>query len=172
MHCVKCLYCGKTFDAETEDFVKPNSNRYAHAACYQLKQEEENKKNELIDYIVKLFDLKTPGPVIYRQIKNYKTNPEYNYTDDGILKALKYFYEIKKGDKSKANAQLGIVPYIYNEAQEYFNSLEIINKLNAEVLKKNEFKYEVEKVTIPSPQRHEQKRNLFSFLDEEVTDGE
>ena len=171
---VKCLYCGKTFDKDKEEFIKPNSTRYAHTACYEKHQAEEQAKNkskdDLINYITKLFNLKGPGPVINKELKTFRT--ENGYTDEGILNALKYFYEIKKGDKTKANNHLGIVPFIYNEAQEYFNSLDRINRLNEEILKKNKFEYTVEKVSIPSPQRHEQKRNLFSFLDEEVTDGQ
>lgn len=170
MHCVKCLYCGKTFDIETEDFIKPNTTRYAHVDCYEKHQQEIQKQQNLTDYIIKLFDLKTTGPVINKEIKKYKS--EYGYTEEGILNALKYFYEIKKGDKSKANEHLGIVPYVYADAQEYFNSIDRINKLNKEILKKNKFEYEKETIIIPVPQRKERKRDLFSFLDEEVTDGE
>ena len=173
MHYVKCLYCNRTFDADTEEYVKPNSNRYAHKACYDVYLQNEKDKEELIDYITQLFELKSPGPVIYKQLKTFRSDPAYGYSNKGILNALKYFYEVKKGNKEKANAQLGIVPYIYDEAQKYYENIERANKVNQQVLN-NGFKYniEVDTVTIPSPQRNVRKRNLFSFLDEEVTDGE
>lgn len=36
-HSVKCLYCGKNFYKEDEPYVKPRSNRYAHAKCAEEK---------------------------------------------------------------------------------------------------------------------------------------
>ena len=39
-HIVKCPFCGQSFDANSEEFVKIG-RRYAHANCY--KQAEENK---------------------------------------------------------------------------------------------------------------------------------
>ena len=54
---------------------------------------------------------------IRKQIKQYRE--EYNYTYSGIRKALIYHYEIKGGDKSKANGGIGIVPYVYENAYNY-----------------------------------------------------
>jgi hypothetical protein len=60
-------------------------------------------------------------PRIRTQIKNYLTN--YNYTYSGILKALKYFYEIKGNSTEKANEGIGIVPYCYQDAYNYYFSI-------------------------------------------------
>lgn len=49
---VKCFYCGQSFDRNFEQYVKPNSCRYAHATCY-LREKELNPKKipdlEIVD---------------------------------------------------------------------------------------------------------------------------
>ena len=173
VHFVKCLYCDRTFDADEEKFVKPNKTRYAHFDCYQVVKKEEEDREELREYIKKIFNLENLGPVINKQIKSYTQDTAYGYTTKGIYYALKYFYEIKGNDTSKANNKLGIVPYVYDEAQKYFDNIDRANEINQKIFD-NGFKYniEVEEVRIPSPHRQERKRDLFSFLDEEVNDGQ
>ena len=49
---------------------------------------------------------------------------DYEYSDTGILMALKYWYGVKKNPVEKAvGSGLGIVPYIYDEAQAYYKNL-------------------------------------------------
>ena len=36
-----------------------------------------------------------------------------------MLLALKYFYEIKKGDINKSQGGIGIIPYVLDEAKEF-----------------------------------------------------
>lgn len=45
---------------------------------------------------------------------------DYNYTYSGILRTLKYVFEVKNGDLSKANGGIGIVPWKYQEAYNYY----------------------------------------------------
>ena len=58
-------------------------------------------------------------PRIQKQIKEYIE--EYGFTKDGILKALQWWYDVKKnpiGDLK--NKTIGIVPYIYDkDVKEY-----------------------------------------------------
>lgn len=168
MHYVKCLYCDRTFDADKERYVKPNKTRYAHIECYELVQEKEQYKSQLIHYIQDLFKMPKVTSIIYKQINSYLEDPQYGYTYQGILNSLKYFYEVKKGDVSKANNRLGIVPYVYDEAQEYFENINSTNEKNKQIMSQmNSYNTETIDITIPSPQRVERKRNLFTFLDEE-----
>ena len=48
-HMVKCLYCGKYFDASTEPFIKPSAKRYAHKKCGEetSSKEEKEKKDKI-----------------------------------------------------------------------------------------------------------------------------
>ena len=51
MHRVKCLYCGTTFDRDSEAYAQIGKRRYAHASC-ALRECEKNKnleKPQIID---------------------------------------------------------------------------------------------------------------------------
>ena len=60
-----------------------------------------------------------------KQIKEYKQEGK---TSENILKALEYWYDIKKNSIEQANGGIGIVGYIYKEALDYFNNKERIQK--------------------------------------------
>lgn len=51
---------------------------------------------------------------------------EYQYTYSGMLKALVYFYEVKGNNKNKANGGIGIIPFIYKDAYNYYYNLWMI----------------------------------------------
>lgn len=91
---------------------------------------------------------------------------EYNFSYTGILKALIYFFEIKGNDIDKANDGIGIVPYIYKDAYNYYYSLWIAKQKNIDKDISN-FIPKVKQITIKRPVRKERKRKLFTFLDEE-----
>lgn len=95
------------------------------ASCREVVIHEE--KVELADYICKLFGLKQTGPNINQQIKTFVfKHPLYTYK--GMLWALKYFYEVRNGKKERSNEMVGIIPYVYEAAQLYYQDIE--NKSN------------------------------------------
>ena len=166
-HFVICKYCGETFDRDTTPFVAVGSRRYAHKECgekYEVKLTQNEKDyNELLEYTKKIFSDVSLAK-IKMQIRKYKM--EYGYDYLSILNALKYFYEIKKNDVDKSNGGIGIVPYIYEEANKYFKEEERIKNINSNIDIAS-FKPKTINVTISSPIRKiKQKRKLFSFLDE------
>lgn len=171
-HLVKCSICGQQFDANTEQYVNTSSRRYAHKNCFDLKQKEqeqlEKEKNDLENYIMKLFNISYVDARIHKQINEYINN--YKYTYSGIQKALVYHYEVKNGDIEKANGGIGIVPYVYQNAFNYYYSLwEAKQKNENKVIK--EYVPEVQEIIIPIPKRKiKPKRKLFTFLDEEQED--
>lgn len=100
-----------------------------------------------------------------KQINQYITDYQYTYT--GMLQSLVYYYEIKKGSKDKAQGRIGIIPYIYEEAHNYYLDLWKIQQINDgksldEMIPKQRI------VTIPLPESKKEKSSLFSFLDEEA----
>lgn len=110
-HMVKCLYCGEVFDANAEEYVKPNNGRrYAHKHCAEEQEknqsQEERDYNQLIDYIKKLFDIPSIDVRIFRQIKKMKE--EYGYSYSGIYKTLVWWYDVKGNSIEKANGGIGI----------------------------------------------------------------
>lgn len=167
-HIVKCAICGMSFDANAEPFVKVSSRRYAHQKCSENKEENlsqiEKDKEALEQYIMKLFNITYIDPRVRKQIKQYIE--EYHYTYSGVLKALIYHYEIKGGDIDKANGALGIVPYVYQKAYNYYYSLWEAQQKNKEKIIEY-YVPKVKEIIIPAPERKVKKRKNFSFLDEE-----
>lgn len=163
---VKCPYCEKQFDANAEPFIKVG-RRYAHIDCAKKfeenKTKEEKDKEALEKYILNLLKEEKINARVKKQIKTYIE--ENNYTYSGILKALIYFYEVKGNPIDKANGGIGIVPYIYNDAYNYYYELWLANQRNEHKLIE-QYVPQIEEIKIPIPQRKEKKRKLFTFLDE------
>ena len=168
MHKVKCKCCNQYFDRDTVPCVK-EGNRYSHKECYEKRtvteQKEENDKAALDKYIITLFKLDYVTPRIQKQIKQYVE--EYHYSYSGIHKALVYFYEVKGNSIDKSNNGIGIVPYIYKDAYNYYYSIWEANQKNRDK-SAEDFKIQQCTVHIKSPKRPtKKKRKLFSFLDKE-----
>ena len=163
---VKCPYCEKQFDANAEPFIKVG-RRYAHIDCAKKfeenKTKEEKDKEALEKYILNLLKEEKINARVKKQIKTYIE--ENNYTYSGILKAIIYFYEVKGNPIDKANGGIGIVPYIYNDAYNYYYELWLANQRNEHKLIE-QYVPQIEEIKIPIPQRKEKKRKLFTFLDE------
>lgn len=167
---VICPYCNLRFDRDKEEY-QVVGRRYAHIKCFEEaeknKSKEEKDKEELEKYIMKLLNETKINPRVRKQLKSYIE--EENYTYSGILKALVYHYEVKNGDVSKANGGIGIVPYVYKDAYNYYYSLWLANQRNEYKMSivKTDYTPRQEEVRIKIPQRKEKKRKLFSFLDKE-----
>ena len=91
---------------------------------------------------------------------------EYQYTYSGMLKALIYFYEVKGNNKNKANGGIGIIPFIYKDAYNYYYNLWMIQQSNKD---KNVVDYvpKLKEIKIPIPKKEPRKRQVFTFLDEQ-----
>lgn len=91
---------------------------------------------------------------------------EYNFTYSGMKKALVYFYEVKGNDRTKAKGGIGIIPYVYRDAYNYYYSLWLANQKNEHKVI-TDYKPVVREVRIPPPQLKPRKRRLFSFFEED-----
>ena len=56
--------------------------------------------------------------------KREKYLRENKFTNKGIYFTLKYFYEVRKNSWDKGHGGIGIVPYTYKEATEYWTEQE------------------------------------------------
>lgn len=168
MHKVKCYYCGQYFDRDKVPCTQVTSNRYAHKDC-SLSDDEKRKqelkdKEELEQYIIKLLKIDYVDARIQLQIKQYIN--DYNFTYSGIRKALIYFYEIKGNSIDKANGGIGIVPYVYKNAYNYYLALWQAQQRNDNKVIE-EYVPVVKEIVIPRPTCKVKKRELFTFLDKE-----
>lgn len=165
---VKCPYCKQTFDRETTDYVKINSNRFAHRAC--VEQQESKKTKEELDlevlqsYIKQLFKIDQLNARLNMQIKDYHTRLGYSY--HGIYKSLTYFYEVKGNSIEKANGGIGIVPYVYDDAKNYYHAIWVAQQQNS-AKPIEQYKTKVVEIHIPPPKKCPLKNTNFSFLENE-----
>ncbi len=144
MKIVKCRYCGKKFDRDKESFKTGTGEGlggdrfYYHAACVEKAKVEpknkwpvaQEKENQLIkncdymyDYLA--FYLKVPADYskIYRQAYNFMNGhntQKIHCKPQGMFLALQYAYDVKHIDPLKGEGGIGIVPYVYKEAFEYW----------------------------------------------------
>ena len=165
---VTCAFCKKGLSKKDPDCVMLNNNKYVHKECQELEESREKTDREkLEEYIKEVFALSYIDPRVKAQIKKYIE--EYNFTYSGMQKALYYFYEIKGGDKSKANGGIGIIPYIYQDAYNYHYNLWLAQQKNKDV-EVQLYVPKVKEIVIQRPERKIKKRDLFVFLDEEEND--
>ena len=143
---VKCLYCGEQFDRLSEPNVKIG-RRYAHQKCYNAQSSEDlqlqQDKHNFWEYIKEIYGNDYNYVSISKQVESYIK--QYNFTYSGMLKSLKWFYEIKHNSKENSNGRVGIIPY--KDIQNY--------------------RLEVKEIVIASPRMFIAPPKLFDLGDEE-----
>lgn len=172
-HKVKCFVCGSTFDRDKEECIPiPNKRRYAHKLCYERYSqniaEEEKNRIALEEYIKQLFNYDIIPKVVYKQIKDYVSENHYTYS--GILKTLKYHFEVKGGDLGKAQGRIGIVPYQYENARNYYYTI-WENQQRNENKEIENFILPIEEIHITPPKTREpmrKRKRFFTFLEEDM----
>ena len=170
-HRVKCTVCGQQFDRDTVQAVKAGPRRYAHYRCYPegelvpLANPVDEDQLKLEEYIANLLGDDYNIGRVKKQIKDYKE--QYNYSYSGMLKTLIWFYDIRGNSKEKANGGIGIIPFVYKDALNYFYNLHLAQLKNREI-KTHEIKTKV--VTIPAPSVRRAPIKLFNINEVEDED--
>ena len=162
-HFVICKYCGQKFNRDNEPFVEVGSRRYAHKECADKVDAsispEEKEYIALEEYIKKLFNINTLSAKIKKQIHDFRQ--EYGYTYSGMLKTLYWWYDIKRNSIELSQEGIGIIPFIYNQAEKYFYALYMAKLFNDGV---DEYKPKVEEIEIASPRVYTQNQiKLFDI---------
>lgn len=164
-HNVKCTVCGQIFDRDKVAAVHTSARRYAHKSCVKEPQlPQDNDYDELIKYIKELFKTNTISAKIIRQIRSYRR--DYNYTYSGIQKSLEWFYEKQGNTLENSNYGIGIVPYVYEQARDYYYQLFTAKNTNENVDIKDIVSRNKE-IEIEIPQIREKKVHLFNIDIEE-----
>ncbi len=162
---VKCLYCGEQFDRLSEPCVKLG-RRYAHQKCYEAQDDEELKKQkeqaDFFNYIKEIYGSDYNFVAISKQAENYVK--QYGFTYSGMLKSLKWFYEVMHNDKESSNGKIGIIPYIYEDAKKYYYNLYVAQQKNKDI---NNYTLEVKEIVIASPRVYVAPPKLFDLGDED-----
>ena len=168
-HKVICLYCGKQFDRDKEPTKKVTARRYAHIQCYEnhlanMSQEERDIEN-FFEYTKNLFGQDYNYILTKKLAERYVK--ENNYTYSGMLKTLKWYYEKEGHSTEKSNGSIGIIPYIYNQALNYYYSLYKAQLVNKE---KDFSKFKISKertINIESPRVYVRPPHLWLEEDNE-----
>lgn len=161
-HYVLCSVCGQRFDRDKVQAVKSGTRRYAHYTCdpagekVPLADDYSPELQELKDYIAELFGNDVNWALVTKQIKKYQEENGYSLT--GILKSLKYFFEIKNGDKDKSHG-IGIVPFVYQDAYTYYYNLYLAQQATQDKVISNQ----VIEIVIPPPKSHWLRKKLFDL---------
>lgn len=177
-HPVICSVCGKRFDRDVEPAVQTGARRYAHAACCpdnkqilpivvkkeKVKTKEDEELEALKNYINNLYGASANWQMITKQIKQYKKDYKYSYT--GMLKSLIWFYEVKGNSTENSNGGVGIIPYVYQDAYNYYYNLFVIQSQNKNVNTDLILNNRVREIIIPTPEIKEKKR-MFKLQDDE-----
>ncbi len=173
-HSVICSICGAKFDRDKVQAVKSGARRYAHYTCMPdgelvplpEKPAEDEDLIKLKDYINQKYGKSANWALINKQIKTYTTENKYSLS--GILKSLVYFYDIKHNSAEQSNGGIGIVPFCYQAAFDYYYSLYLAQQQN-ENKDVQQITSKVREITIPLP-HVEKKKKIFSFFNEEIED--
>ena len=164
-HYVTCLYCKERFDRDKEPAEKIG-RRYAHIECFEKhekeKTQEERELEDLKKYIMQVLDEPFISVKVNRQIESFKK--EYGYTYTGMLKTLIWWYEVKGNTIEKANGGIGIIPFIYKDACDYYYSLYLARLANQDKDILN-YKLKIKEVQIEPPVTKSKPPKLFNLDD-------
>lgn len=168
---VKCSLCGEKFDRNSEPWEKTDARRYAHKKCYDeiavASGQTPEDLAQLREYILQLFGWEKVPQIVEMKINEYVIN--YKYTYRQILLALKYHYEVKSGDISKAKGNISIVPMVMNDAIKYNFDVMKARASAANSVAKPLPTYGVREIRIKVPKRSPMgEDNPFDFLNEGV----
>ena len=134
---VQCRICKERFNRldpnllEGVDFVKPSNRVYYHKKCYDEYQQsrldvhasmgDEAWFDAVWEYLRKDLRYSFNYVKVRKQWEGFVKN---KMTAKGIYFALKYHYEVKKGDVTKSENGIGIIPHIYEDSRNYWQERE------------------------------------------------
>ena len=132
---VKCAFC----QSETNKVEKTEAIRIDEKNFHPLCAKKYQDKKELCDTICRIFKFKMPGPRNNAYISKFIGE---GMTYKGMTNALVYFYDIKKNSIEKSNNGIGIIPWVYEEAQKYFENKTMGEKIRMEKVEQISEKFE------------------------------
>lgn len=148
---VKCPICGKE---NNKEYTIKIGNRYYCAECSKIKEEKMENFNkedwdQLFNYVCKLYHINKPTGAMFKQLKDFRAEP-YNFKDKGMYLTLKYVYETL-GIPILTGAGLGIIPYYYDKAKDFF-------------IKKMDIKEELDKFEDDEQEKNIKISNPFKYM--------
>lgn len=116
---VKCPSC---HTLNPKSITVEHNKRYYCSPCYELKTAPKMKTewDYLFETIKKYYGSVTP--VMFKQLKDYREQSQYKFTDAGMRLTLIYYHEVlQKPVEDKTT--LGIIPYVYHKAKAHYTEV-------------------------------------------------
>ena len=161
-----CFWCHRALDTTDSNVISMPElpNRWVHKGCAQIHPANDAEK--LMIYIIQLYKLKDNyiPQRLQKQLTQYENDYEFTYS--GMMKALKYWYEVKHHPLD-TNYGVGIIPQIYNEAKRYYYALYLAQLENEKITDYSAYIPQDIEIKITPPQKKVKKRELFQFLEED-----
>ena len=102
-------------------------------------------KQELIQFICDMFNIKECPEMILRQIHKYVTERRYGYLE--IARALSYFVDVQ-GSSLEIKYGIGIVPVVMEQSRRYFKKQEEQKKQQLEAAEKAKKLKEIQSIYV------------------------
>lgn len=114
------------------DWIMPSKNWYFHPSCYEKYKADKkstaivavDEPSDGIDWLDKSWQYLKEichMDLMFGKFKNqWDSFIKHNCVPKGIYFCLRYAYDVKKMDTSKAAGGIGIVKFIYDESKEYW----------------------------------------------------
>lgn len=180
---VHCRLCKKEIDRsvgkENVDWIMRSKGWYYHKTCYDdwiakkddihtNNVDEELWKDAAYQYLHR--DLKIAIDFI-KFDSQWKNFLKQGKTPKGIYFSLRYFYEIKNGDTTKAQDGIGIIKFIYTEAGEYWVERELRERGICQKIEQQIREAAAqEKISIQKIQKKKEKKTINLSLIAEMED--
>jgi len=126
-----CPFC-KLYISTKESGKNYKGKKY-HPQCFEKMLDDiesgDDDQKELNDYICKLFNIKTITPLMSSQIQSFTDTK--GYTLKGIHGSLYYFFNIEGNEIGEDIKGIGIVPFVYDDAKDFFESIKKAKETNS-----------------------------------------
>lgn len=117
----------------------------------KLSKQQNDDRDALWYYIYRLFgQAEEDKPVSDWNITQMMKFKRQGMPYRGQLLTLKYFYEVRKNSIQKSNGSIGIIPFVYDEARQYYSKLEQKQKEIGDMIQKQLEKDRIEIKYSPS----------------------
>ena len=154
-----CYECKQSFRKTEMTEYASTKAKIAHWYCPNCLEQKISRDN-FSDNICQIFGIKAPGPRIWTERKRLQKT--YGYTDDTIIRCLRYVYDVKHF--KQLNESLALVkPSLVNEMEKYEATNTNVNKGLAAATNMN-----IKEYIVPIRENKDnkiEKLNMDDFLD-------
>lgn len=127
-----CRSCLNTYlNLYVDDFIIEDGEVKNKVPLSDL--DEQQQREVCIQFAYTLFNQKL-ATRSYSLFSTYRNKKKYTWL--GMIRALEWFYIVRHNDLSKAKNSIGIIPYVYEDAQKYYaaTNLKIKEKYKTQIV--------------------------------------